>query len=150
MKIKIFDILISNSCSLIIILVLDNLGILLTEQSLLKFNRLSIRTSQFLDLIVKSSNCLLNLVSLSKSSVKLSVGLFNCKNLLIDGITEHADSIVVLTLFTVKDLKAKFLIFNFLFTTALITFKLENVILLLFLDIMVICNLTVESLNISS
>jgi hypothetical protein len=69
---------------------------------------------------------------------------------LIDGITENANSIVVLALLAVKNLQAKFLIFNLLFTAALVTLKLENICLMLLLNIVVVGNFTMKTFYISS
>ena len=55
-----------------------------------------------------------------------------------------------LAIFTVKHLKAKFLVLNFLLTPALVTLELEYVVLLLLLNVMAICDFSVKTFDVPS
>jgi hypothetical protein len=57
---------------------------------------------------------------------------------LVDIISEQLDSITELTIFTVKDLDAQFLLFYFFFTSSLVTLELIDAVLLLFLNVVLV------------
>lgn len=93
-KVQILNSLVTHTSSVIEVLVLNNLVVFLTEESLLKFNRLGIDSSNISDLEVKSLNSRLNLVTLSQDSVKFPVCLVNVETSLVDGLVKATNSLV--------------------------------------------------------
>lgn len=122
----------------------------MSEKFLLQFDGLSIRTCEFLDLIVEVGNCLFNIITISQSGIELGVCLLNSKDLLINSFSERADSVIQLAVFTVENLQAEFLVLNFLLFSSLVSLELENPILLLLLNIVIVSDLLVKPLNIAS
>ncbi len=103
-----------------------------------------------MNLIIESSHGLFYLVTISQGCVQLAVSFLNCEYFLVNSLTQGADSVVKLAIFTIKDLKSEFLVLNFLLTPALVTLELKYVILLLLFNVMVISNFSVQSLNVTS
>jgi hypothetical protein len=103
-----------------------------------------------LNLIIKSSDCLFYLVTISKSCVEFAVSFLNSEYFLVNSLSKGADSVVQLAIFTIKYLKSEFLVLYFLLTAALVTLQLEYVVLLLLFNVMAISNFSVKTLNIPS
>ena len=103
-----------------------------------------------LDLIIKSSDCLFYLVTISQSCVEFAVSFLNSEYFLVNSLGKGADSVVQLAIFTIKYLKSEFLVLYFLLTAALVTLQLEYVVLLLLFNVMAISNFSVKTLNIPS
>ena len=143
MLVQVLDVLICDPCALVQLLALDYLLVLLAEESLLELDSLGIGAGKLLDLIIESSDCLFYLVTISQGCVKLAVSFLNCEYFLVNSFGKGADSVVQLAIFTVKYLKAEFLVLNFLLTPALVTLELEYVVLLLLLNVMTICDFSV-------
>lgn len=147
---QIFDVLISYPGGLVQLLPLNDLLVLLTEESLLQLDSLGIRSGELLDLIVKGGHGLLDCVAISQSSVQLAIGLLNSEDLLVDGVRQCADSVIKLALLTVQDLEAQFLVLDLFLTASEVTLLLENVVLLLLLNIVVVSDFAVKTFDISS
>jgi hypothetical protein len=146
--VQVLDVLICDTCALVQLLALDYLLVFLAEESLLELDSLGIGAGKLLDLIIESSDCLFYLVSISQGCVELAVSFLNSEYFLVNSLGKSADSVVQLAIFTIKYLKSEFLVLYFLLTTALVTLKLEYVVLLLLFNVMAIGNFSVETLNV--
>jgi len=100
-------------------------------------------------LIIKSSNHLLDLIPLSESRIKLSVSFLNNKDFLINSLPERPDPLIELSLLSVEDLHSKLLIFNLLLSGSQVALKLKDPIILLVFDIVIVCDLSLETLDVS-
>jgi hypothetical protein len=148
-QIEVFNLLVSHSHTLIQILVLNDNAVLLSEKSLLKLNGLRILASELLNLVIEGGNSLLNLVSISEGGIKLAIGFFNSKNFLVNSFVQSANSVSKLTLLAIEYLKTEFLVLNFLLSGSKVTFKLENSILLLLLNIVIVSYFLVKPIDVS-
>jgi hypothetical protein len=148
--IQVLDVLICDPSTFIQLLALDNLLVLLAEQSLLELDCLGVWAGKLLNLIIKSSDCLFYLVTISQSCVEFAVSFLNSEYFLVNSLGKGADSVVQLAIFTIKYLKSEFLVLYFLLTAALVTLQLEYVVLLLLFNVMAISNFSVKTLNIPS
>lgn len=71
-------------------------------------------------------------------------------NSLVDVFSQQLDPISQLSILTIQDLNAEFLFFNFFLTTSLVTLELIDAILLLLLNVVLVSNVRVKLLNVSS
>jgi hypothetical protein len=89
------------------------------------------------------------LVTISQGCVELAVSFLDSEHFLVNSLGQGTDSVVQLAIFTVKHLKAEFLVLNFLLTPALVSFELEYVVLLLLLNVMAIRDFSVKTFDVS-
>ena len=150
MLFQVLDVLICNPCALVQLLALDNLLVLLAEESLLELDSLGIGAGKLLDLIIESGHRLFYLVTISQGCVELAVGFLNSEDFLVNSLCQCADSVVQLAIFPIKHLKSEFLILNFLLTPALVSLELEYVVLLLLLNVMAISDFSVKTFDVPS
>jgi hypothetical protein len=146
---QVLDVLICDACALVQLLALDHLLVLLAEKSLLELDCLGIGAGELLDLIVESGHRLFYLVTISQGCVELAVSFLDSEHFLVNSLGQGTDSVVQLAIFTVKHLKAEFLVLNFLLTPALVSLELEYVVLLLLLNVMAIRDFSVKTFDVS-
>ena len=71
-------------------------------------------------------------------------------NSLVDVFSQQLDPISQLSILTIQDLNAEFLFFNFFLTASLVTLELIDAILLLLLNVVLVSDVRVKLLNVSS
>ena len=77
MQLHVLNILVRYSHSLVQVLILDDLGILGSEESLLQLNSLPVGPNQLLHLILQAVHAASHLVAVSQRPIKLCTSLLN-------------------------------------------------------------------------